>query len=1062
MGAAAMLGLTELRVRRLLNERLVPLVYGAQAPVDIAAWSPPGEPVTRHEGMSGPFSPFMEGGRWGRTWGTTWFRTRGRVPVGWAGRPVYLHVEITPAGATGFGGEALACDVSGRALQGVTPNHPDVLLSAITQGGEQLECYLEAAANPLRRPNFYDWPLLDPEPDGPSLYSISCRLVTLEQEVLDLVADLSILAGLLEGASLDPARAGQVRAALGEACDAVDLWGVPDGVKAARSALEKPLSRRAAASAHRVTACGHSHIDSAWLWPLREGRRKCLRTFATVVSLIESFPDFVFAASSAQHFAWVQQDDPELFERVREKVQGGRFVPVGGFWVECDVNIPLGESLVRQLLFGVRYFEKELGVRVEEAWLPDAFGYSASLPQLLSQAGLRYFLTQKLSTNEHDRFPHSSFCWEGIDGSSVFAHFPPTQTYSGTMAPDELARGVQAFVQHEEASRSLYLFGYGDGGGGPTASMIEAARRLRDLEGLPRVEIGDPRDFFRTASEELADPPVWSGELYYERHRGTYTSQAATKAGIRRAELALRRAEAWTCLAPGTPGGEQGPDFEHAWKTLLVNEFHDIAPGSSLNWVHRQATAELAEVAVAAEAATVQALDRFAAAIGTEASTHPVLVFNSQGHDRVDVVTMAAERLGPEVQASAGPLDAVGPDEVPWPVQRLADGGLAFVARVPSFGYARYDLRPARRAVAAAPSGGVEVGARQLENEALRVELDDDGLLVSVFDKREGREVLSGRGNLLQIFPDYPVNNDAWDIDLTALRHPEDLTALEEMLVEEHGPVRATIRLTRRFGSSAITQRLSLSSTSAWLDVHNEVDWHEQHRLLKVAFPLAVRCSQARYEVAFGLVERPTHRNTSWDEARFEVCAHRFADLSEPGYGVALANDCKYGYDVAGNVVRLSLLRGPTAPDPFADQGGHRFAYRLIPHAGELGPGGVVEAAHDLNDPLWPVTTTAHVGEAPPVASLLAAEPSSVVIDTVKRAEEGREIVVRCYEAWGGRGRARLRLPGKAVGAVRTNILEAGTTELLLGPDGSVEVELGPFEVVTVKATVGAARGRVC
>jgi alpha-mannosidase len=988
------------------------------------------------------------------------------VPVGWAGRPVYLHVEITPAGATGFSGEALACDSAGRALQGVTPNHPDVLLTTSAQDGEQLECYLEAAANPLRRSNFCDWPLLDPEPDGPPLYSISCHLVTLEEEVLDLVADLRVLAGLLEGDGLDPARAGQVRAALGAACDAVDLAGVPQGLKAARAALEEALSRPAVPSAHRVVACGHSHIDSAWLWPLREGRRKCLRTFATVVSLIESFPDFVFAASSAQHFAWVQQDDPELFERVREKVKAGRFVPVGGFWVECDVNIPLGESLVRQLLFGVRYFEKELGVRVEEAWLPDAFGYSASLPQLLRQAGLRYFLTQKLSTNERDRFPHSSFLWEGIDGSSVFAHFPPTETYSGTMAPGELAWGVQVFGQHEEASRSLYLFGHGDGGGGPTPGMIEEARRLGDLEGLPRVEIGDPRDFFRAASEELADPPVWSGELYYERHRGTYTSQAATKTGIRRAELALRRAEAWSCLAPGTPDGEPGPDFENAWKTLLLNEFHDIAPGSSLNWVHRQATAELSEVAAGAEAVTAQALDRLATAVGTEACVHPVVVFNSQGHNRVDVVTLSAELLGPGAEASVAPLEAVGPDEIPWPVQRLADGNLAFVAQIPSFGYARYNLRPAGRTGATALSGWVEVGPRRLENEALRVELDDDGLLVSVFDKRARREILSGRGNLLQIFPDYPVNNDAWDIDPTALCQPEDLTALDEMVVEEHGPVRATIRLTRRFASSAITQRLSLSSTSAWVDVRNEVDWHEQHRLLKVAFPLAVRCSQARYEVAFGLVERPTHRNTSWDEARFEVCAHRFADLSEPGYGVALANDCKYGYDVAGNVVRLSLLRGPTAPDPLADQGSHRFAYRLIPHTGELGPGGVVEAAHDLNDPLWPVTTTAHVGEAPPIASLLAAEPSSVVIDTVKRAEEGGEIVVRCYEAWGGRGRARLRLPDKAVRAVRADILEAGTTELPLGPDGAVEVELGPFEVVTVKAAVapatGAARGRVC
>lgn len=1053
MGSTAESILADLRVRRLLDERLIPCIYEHRTAVDLAAWSVPGEPVSRREGLSGPFTTFPADGKWGPAWGTTWFRISGEVPAGWAGRPVLLHVEISPAGTTGFCGEALACDASGQALQGVTPNHPDVLLVARAEGGEHLECFLEAAANPPHPARIYDWPLLSAEPDGPMLFSISCELVVADHEVRDLVADINVLSGLLQSAGLECSRAGQVRAALGRACDAIDAMGVSGGLKTARTALEHALSRRANASAHHVTACGHSHIDSAWLWPLREGRRKCVRTFATIVSLMDSYPDFVFAASSAQHFAWVQQDDPVLFERVKEKVCEGRFVPVGGFWVECDVNMPLGESLVRQLLFGIRFFEDELAVRVEEGWLPDAFGYSPSLPQLLRQAGLPYFLTQKLSTNEHDSFPHSSFFWEGIDGSTVFAHFPPTSTYSGKMTQGELQRGLEVFSQHDEASRSLYLFGYGDGGGGPTADMIEAARRLRDLEGSPTVEIDDPRSFFRAAREELVDSPVWSGELYFERHRGTYTSQAATKAGLRRAELALRRAEVWTSLACGGFDDYPRDILEAAWKTLLVNQFHDIAPGSSINWVHRQTEAELAQVAADAEALTVRALDRLASVVETKAMAAPLLVVNSQGHDRVDIVTMPVDGLGLEGKIPGTSIVAVDPEGIGHPTQVLADGQLGFVATVPSFGYACYDLRLTRSSDRLGPKGMLEVDARRLENAHLRVELDDDGLVVSVFDKKARREVLAGRANLLQLFPDYPVSNDAWDIDTAALAQPEDILALEELVVEEEGPVRATLRLRRCFGSSSITQRLSLSTTSAWLDVTNEVDWHERHRLLKVAFPLAVRSPQARYEVAFGLVERPTHRNTSWDAARFEVCAHRFADLSEPGYGVALANDCKYGYDVTGSVMRLSLLRSPTAPDPLADQGHHSFSYRLMPHVGELGPGGVVESAHDLNDPLRPVTTTAHAGAAPRLASLLFAEPSSVVLDAVKRAEDCDEIVVRCYEAWGGRSSVRLHLPHNVTSVVRTDILESDVEELPVGAEGLVEFEIGPFEVVTVKAS---------
>ncbi len=1048
--------LVDLRVHQLLDERLAASVYEARAPVELAAWSPPGEPVSRDEGLSGAFAPFDAATAWGTAWGTTWFRIRGVVPVSWRDKFVSLHVEIVPATSTGVVSEALACDASGNALQGITSNHPDVLLLGPARGGERIECFLEAASNPSPPRPVYDWPLLLPEPGSPALCRISCDLVVRSAEVRALVEDLRALTGLLSNARLERSRAAEVRVALSRACDALDAWGVPGGLKAARSALEDALSRPAHASAHRVTACGHSHIDSAWLWPLREGRRKCVRTFATAVALMDTHPDYRFAASSAQHFAWVKHDDPLLYERVREKVKKGRFIPVGGFWVECDVNVPLGESLVRQLVYGVRFFEKEFSVQVEEGWLPDAFGYSANLPQLLRQAGLSNFLTQKLATNELNRFPYSSFLWEGIDGSRIFTHFPPTETYSGQMSQAELAHGIEVFAEHGRATRSLYLFGFGDGGGGPTVEMIEAARRFRDLEGSPAVQLGNPRDFLREARAEFDDPPVWSGELYLERHRGAYTTQAATKASVRRAELALRAAEIWSVLSPGGLSDYPQEALEGAWKTLLLNQFHDIVPGTSIHWVHRQAEAELREVCARADAITTRALGRLAASVGTDGMTTPFVVANSQGHARVDLVTLPIEAVASPGQDLSGDLVALGPDGMAGPVQLLADGQFGFVAHVPSLGFACYDLRPLDKDEDIPDSGLLEVGSRRLENQTLRVELDDDGLLRSVWDKRAEREALAGPANLLQLFPDYPSSNDAWDIDAAALGQPEDITTLDELVIEESGPLRATIRLSRHFRSSTITQRLSLGVSSPWLDIESDIEWHERHRLLKVAFPLAVRSPRASYEIAFGIVERPTHRNTSWDAARFEVCAHRFVDLSESGYGVALANDAKYGCDVAGNVIRLSLLRAPTAPDPSADQGHHNFSYRFIPHSGGLGPGRVVEAAHDLNDLLRVSATTAHPGRSPRSASLVSVEPPNMVVDTIKRSDDKSSVTLRCYEAWGGRGRARLRLPGNITSVARTDLLETPQGDPMSLEEGIVEFPVSPFQLVTLKAATNA------
>ena len=633
---------------------------------------------------------------------------------------------------------------------------------------------------------------------------------------------------------------------------------------------------------HRVSAVGHAHLDTAWLWPLRETVRKCARTFATAVSLMDEYPEYRFACSQAVHLAWTKEHYPDLFERIRIKVATGQFEPTGSMWVEPDCNLPGGESLVRQLVYGKRFFLDEFGIETRDAWLPDVFGFTAALPQIFRRAGVEWFLTQKLSWNQYNVMPHHSFQWEGIDGSRVFAHFPPADTYGGNMTVDELRKGVDRFLDHGIASRSLYPFGHGDGGGGPTAEMLEAARRMGDLDGVPPVVIEGPRAFFEAAAGEAADWPVWVGELYLELHRGTYTTHADVKLGNRQGELALREAELWAATL--LPAAEYpGAELEDSWKTLLLHQFHDILPGSGIHWVYEDSARDHAAVLDDATDVVDRAVTALVDTVDTTGHVQPVVVLNATAHDRSGLLEI--------------------------------DGEAVALVDVPACGYAVHDLAsplPERETPA------LSAGTDHLENERLRLELDGDGLLTSVYDKVAGREALApgARANLFQLHPDRPNFFDAWDVDRFAFDTVEELTGLDSIEVVESSPLRVALRVTRSFGSSRVTQRISLATGSSRIDFATEVDWHESHRFLKVAFPVAVHSPRATYEIQFGHLERPTHENTSWDLARFEVSAQQWADLSEGDYGVALLNDCKYGYDVARQRAPALAATGPDVARP--------------------------------------------------------------------------------------------------------------------------------------------------
>ena len=664
------------------------------------------------------------------------------------------------------------------------------------------------------------------------------------------------------------------------------------------------------------------------------------------------------------------------------------------------------------------------------------------MPQILRQGGVEWFLSQKLSWNQYNQLPHHSFLWEGIDGTQVFAHFPPSDTYCGQATAKELLDSVRHFKDHARARRSLYPFGHGDGGGGPAPDMLESLRRLPRVAGLPEVVVEGPDEFFAAAVDESDRWPVWVGELYLELHRGTYTTHADVKLANRRGEIRLRDAELWSSAAHPRDDGYPTDRLEAAWKTLLLHQFHDIIPGSGIHWVYEDAARDHAEVLATAEQVVDAATARLAAEVDTDATRGPVVVFNAASHDRSGLVALDVD------PADAPGLVVTGPGGDRSPLQVGVDGAVVASVRVPGCGYARYDLTPGS---APAPRG-LEVDADHLENDRLRVTFDRDGLITSIVDKVAEREVVDhgARANRFQLLADHPNFFDAWDIDRFAFDQPTDLVALDDLAVAEHGPLRAGLRMVRRFGDSRIEQIVSLEAGAARLEFRTDVDWHETHQLLKVAFPVAVHASTATYEIQFGHLARPTHASTSWDVARFEVCAQQWADLSEGDYGVALLNDCKYGYDIQGNVLRLSLLRAPTWPDPTADRGHHRFTYALLPHAGDLRAGRVVEHARELNVALDAVAATPHPGPRPPAASLVHVDRPGVEVEAVKRADRASGIVVRLAEVWGRRTPARLELWGPVRGATRTDLLERDQTPLPVA-DGAVALELRPFELLTVR-----------
>jgi alpha-mannosidase len=787
--------------------------------------------------------------------------------------------------------------------------------------------------------------------------------------------------------------------ALQRAIDAADPDDLPGTVAAARAELAGVSSQPASASAHRTVAVGHAHIDSAWLWPVRETIRKCARTFSNVVELADADPTFKFACSSAQQYAWIKRFYPELFARITDKVRSGQFIPVGGMWVESDTNMPGGEALARQFVAGKGFFLDNFGIETEEVWLPDSFGYSAALPQIVRASGSRWFLTQKISWNQINPMPHHTFWWEGIDGSRVFTHFPPSDTYNSMLSGAELARGERQYREKGRANTSLMLFGYGDGGGGPNRDMMAAAHRLESLEGSPTVRVDSPAAFFAEAEAEYPDAPVWRGEMYLELHRGTYTSQARTKQGNRRSEHLLREAELWSATATlrmGRPYPEA--ELTELWELVLLQQFHDILPGSSIAWVHHDAERNYAAIAERAERLVA---DAARALVGEGDQT---------------------------IALNAAPQAREG---------------------VPALGGAR------ARSDAGEVTAAEEGGDFALNNGLLRVVIDSTGQIASLVDAASGREAIApgDRGNRLQLHRDIPNQWDAWDVDEHYRRTVRELDEVDEIRLESK-PEEAAVVVVRTFGTSRIEQRLALAAGSPSLEITSTVDWHEKQKLLKLGFGFDVHAERSASETQFGHVFRPTHVNTSWEFARFEICAHRFLYVDEPGYGVAVTNDSTYGHDVTRRTrpdggttttVRQSLLRAPLYPDPEADQGRHVLRTTVRPCSSIAG---AIEEGYRTNLPLRQVRG----GRG--VEPLLVVSHPAVVVEAVKLAEDGSgDLVVRLYESWGGRARTSVTANADVSSVQATDLLERPLADAATAPGASIDLELRPFQIVTLRFT---------
>ena len=994
------------------------------------------------------FRPFPENETWGGDDRHFVFRARVRVPQELSGTQLRLTLHTGATNIWNTDNPQVISYVDGKMAATLDMNHQDLILSECAKAGDTYDIGFYAYSGKPAPDLFFRLTLADYDRDTARLY-------------LD-AKNVFEAARLLSDGDVEKTKALE---ALDEALGAVDLRDPGSGaeeesIRVAADCLGNTYMAERPASPVTVYSTGSTHIDVAWKWPLRQTCEKAVRSVNTALRLMERYPEYRFMLSQPQLYAFVEEAAPKTFEKIKERIREGRWEAEGGMWLEPDAMLPSGESLVRQILYGRRYFEKHLGAPANEVlWLPDTFGINAQIAQIMKKSGLKYLMTTKIGWNDHDKFPHDTFRLRGIDGSEVLTHFITTTdidkahtknvTYNGRQDVSQINGTWARYSDKELNSDLLTCYGYGDGGGGPTEEMLENSRRLaKSIGRTPRVKQASVKEFFHRLEENLAgkDVPVWYGELYLEYHRGTLTSAAENKKNNRRAEFLNQDVEFLSVLKNRLTDDQSYPQelLEKNWKLTLLNQFHDILPGSAIEDVYRTSAAQYQEIFESNTAECERAAAVVAAALcgaAADAKSSPALaVFNRLNFTEAFLAEIPAQKL---------------PAGADWNVQKTENGALVLVDGAAVSGAAI--VRPQ------ALSGDEKVlirtkqaadGGWELETRRFCVRIDGNGEISRLFDKNAARELVSdGRTlNHLAAFQDIPKDYDAWNIDEGYERKCWAPDAPEKLEIAENGPLRASVRFSRRYVHSQIAQEIRFYRHTDRIDYVTHIDWHEHQTLLRTYFPLALMAEEAVYDIPFGNLKRPTHRNTSWNEAQFEVCGHKWADVSEDGYGAALLNDGRYGYGIHDAEVSLSLLKSGIDPNPQADQGVHDVTYSLFVHEGGWREGGVAKEALALNCP--PRVLPVPAAGKNLSFSLFTLDAANVHAETVKRAQDGDGIIVRLFENWGRYTKTRMQLDGSFGKAALTNLLEENERDIPLEDDGGqkeLELVLKPYEIVTLR-----------
>lgn len=984
--------------------------------------------------------------RWGGKDERCWFEANFVIPEAFKNKTVVFQIKTGREGEWDAINPQFLVYLNGQIVQGLDVNHREIIISQNAKAGDKYTVSLHAYSG-----------MKEGSVEFKAQISILDKLT--EKVYYDIKVPLET-AQLLDK---EDKRCIDILSFLSEAINMIDFRKPYSedyylSLKKAEDYLKENFYEGFCGKENVTAACvGHTHIDVAWLWTLRQTREKVARSFSTVLSLMEQYPEYKFMASQPQLYKFLKEEHPDLYEKVKERHREGRWEAEGAMWLEADCNLVSGESLIRQILFGKRFFKEEFGVDSKILWLPDVFGYSAALPQILKKFNIDYFLTTKISWNEYNSLPYDTFMWEGIDGSSILSYFITTADYEKVLAnshrtiyegfinPSQVMGAWRRFQQKNLSDEVLISFGYGDGGGGPTKEMLENARRMeKGIPGCPAVKMSTAKDFFEKLEQKVINNnklPRWVGELYLEYHRGTYTSMGKNKRFNRKCEFLFQDVELFNMLNSCIDKKYVYPQKEIniSWETLLLNQFHDIIPGSSIKEVYNDSEKQYEIIIKTGDELLNRAVDTLLNNIHlTEKS---LVVFNQLSFKRDDVVVFDL----PKGTANIELVDKIG---TVYPVQLIDNNkGMTFVKNLPSKGYKSFAIRECTQ-----PTSYIEASCEKLCNKYFDITLDEKGNISSIYDKESSREVLKKgeRANVLQAFEDKPHNYDAWDINIYYQEKMWEVDELQELKIISNGPVATIVKITKKFLDSTITQYMYIYNDMPRIDFYNEVDWKEHHILLKAAFPVDIHTSKAVYEIQYGNIERPTHWNTSWDLAKFEVCAHKWADLSEDNYGVSLLNDCKYGHDIKDSVMRLTLIKSPTWPNPDADKGLHIFAYSLYPHKGDWKTAGTAQKAYEFNCPMYTKIQASHKGMLPDELSFIKVDQPNVFIEVVKKAEDSDEIVIRLYEAYNRRCKVFVQFFKNLEFVAETNLNEE-SIDILIPEENSFNFEIKPYEIRTFK-----------